>query len=258
MTGIPEAFGMPIAGPALTGDMTTVGFIGSGNIGGTVARRAVAAGYDVVLSNSRGPQTLKDLVEELGPRARAAIPAEAAAAGDLVVVSIPLRAYPAVPVQPLAGKPVLDTINYIPQRDGRIPGLDGSLSSSEVLQRGSSPAIGRALRSAAPAGRASEARCQEVGPKRRPAALSVHPDTTPVSGQTSALPDAAWTPARSARDSQTRPRPCSGYRVGSGCDPKAVRNRSRNLSIRQTGACGLGLRPSCHPHPETRSSTFGS
>jgi predicted dinucleotide-binding enzyme len=75
-------------------------------------------------------------VEKLGPRARAATPAEAAAAGDLVVVSIPPRAYPAVPVQPLAGKPVLDTINYIPQRDGRIPELnDGPRSSSEVLQR---------------------------------------------------------------------------------------------------------------------------
>ncbi len=69
--------------------MTTVGFIGSGNMGGTVARLAVEAGYDVVLSNSRGPQTLADLVEDLGSRARAAAPAEAAAAGDLVVVSIP-------------------------------------------------------------------------------------------------------------------------------------------------------------------------
>jgi 8-hydroxy-5-deazaflavin:NADPH oxidoreductase len=127
---------MPIAGPGLTSGMTTVGFIGSGRIGGTVARLAVAAGYDVVLSNSGGPQTLRDLVDELGPRARAATAAEAAAAGDLVVVSIPPRAYPEVPVQPVAGKPVLDTINYIPQRDGRIPGMDdGSLSSSEVLQR---------------------------------------------------------------------------------------------------------------------------
>ena len=101
-----------------------------------MARLAVAAGCGVVLSNSRGPQTLKDLVEELGPHARAATPAEAAAAGDLVVVSIPPRAYPAVPAQPLAGKPVLDTINYIPERDGRILELyHGPLSSSEVLQR---------------------------------------------------------------------------------------------------------------------------
>jgi predicted dinucleotide-binding enzyme len=80
----------------LTTDTTTIGFIGSGNIGGTVARLAVAAGYDAVLSNSRGPQTLSDLVEELGLRARAASSAHAAAAGDLVVVSIPPRAYLAV------------------------------------------------------------------------------------------------------------------------------------------------------------------
>ena len=73
---------------------------------------------------------------KLGPRARAATPPEAAAAGDLVVVSIPPRAYPAVPVEPLAGKPVLDTSNYIPERVGRLPDLYNSpLSSSEVLQR---------------------------------------------------------------------------------------------------------------------------
>ena len=118
-----------------TGGMTTIGFIGSGRIGGTVAGLAVVAGYDVVLSNSRGPQTLEALVEELGPHARAATPPDAAAAGDLVMVSIPPRAYPAVPVEPVAGKPVLDASNYIPDRDGRIPGLYDGPPSSEVLQR---------------------------------------------------------------------------------------------------------------------------
>ncbi len=59
--------------------MAAIGFIGSGNVGGTVARLSVAAGYEVVLSNSRGPQTLTDLVQELGSRARAATPDEAAA-----------------------------------------------------------------------------------------------------------------------------------------------------------------------------------
>ncbi|GLW66862.1 NADP oxidoreductase [Actinomadura rubrobrunea] len=115
--------------------MTTIGLIGSGNIGGTVARLAVAAGYDVVLSNSRGPETLKGLVGELGPHARAATPAEAAEAGDLVVVTIPLRAYREVPVAPLAGKIVIDTDNYYPERDGRFPELDDeSTTTSELLQ----------------------------------------------------------------------------------------------------------------------------
>src|SRR5690348_18323058 len=100
--------------------MTTIGLIGSGHIGSTVARLAVAAGHDVVLSNSRGPETLADLVADLGPRARAATPAEAAAAGDVVVVSVPLKAYREVPVEPLRGKVVIDTNNYYPQRDGRI------------------------------------------------------------------------------------------------------------------------------------------
>ena len=69
----------------------TVGIIGAGNIGGTVARLAVAAGHDVVIANSRGPDSLKDLVAELGPRAKAATPAQAVAAGDIVVVAIPFR-----------------------------------------------------------------------------------------------------------------------------------------------------------------------
>jgi predicted dinucleotide-binding enzyme len=116
--------------------MTTVGFIGSGNIGGTVARLSVAAGHHVVMSNSRGPETLKELVDELGPLARAATSEQAAADGDIVVVSIPLRAYRDVPAAPLAGKPVLDTNNYYPERDGRVAELDsGALTSSELLQR---------------------------------------------------------------------------------------------------------------------------
>ncbi|WP_040859715.1 NADPH-dependent F420 reductase [Nocardia niigatensis] len=124
--------------------MTTLGLIGSGNIGGTLARLAVAAGIDVVLSNSRGPQTLAELVAELGERARAATPAEAAAAGDIVVVTVPLKAYQDVPVDPLVGKPVdplvgkvvIDTNNYYPGRDGEFPDLDaGVATSSELLQR---------------------------------------------------------------------------------------------------------------------------
>ena len=104
--------------------MTTIVFIGSGNIGGQVARAAVAHGYDVVMSNSRGPETLSELIAELGPHARAATPAEAAEAADFAVVTVPLKAYTAVPVAPLAGKIVIDTNNYYWERDGHIAQLD--------------------------------------------------------------------------------------------------------------------------------------
>lgn len=115
--------------------MTTWGFIGSGNIGSTVARLAIAAGHDVVMSNSRGPDTLAELVGDLGEHARAATAAEAAQAGDVVVVTIPLKNYPDVPVEELAGKVVIDTMNYYPQRDGQIAALDSqATTSSELLQ----------------------------------------------------------------------------------------------------------------------------
>jgi predicted dinucleotide-binding enzyme len=113
----------------------TIGFIGAGHIGSQVARLAIASGYDVVISNSRGPETLSALVDELGPRARAASAVDAAAAGDLVVVSVPLKNYRQVPVEPLAGKIVIDTNNYYPQRDGQIPELDNeSTTTAELLQ----------------------------------------------------------------------------------------------------------------------------
>jgi predicted dinucleotide-binding enzyme len=116
--------------------MTTVGLVGSGRIGGTVAKLAVAAGHLVILSNSRGPGTLRDLATELGPLARAGTGPEAAEGSDLVVVTIPFHAFPEVPAGPLAGKVVLDTCNYYPQRDGHFAELDsGALTSSELIQR---------------------------------------------------------------------------------------------------------------------------
>ena len=115
--------------------MTTIGIIGAGHIGGQVARKAVELGYDVVISNSRGPETLAALVAELGPKARAATSAEAAAAGDFAVVAVPLKSITAVPVEPLAGKIVLDTNNYYWERDGHFPALDaGEATTSGLLQ----------------------------------------------------------------------------------------------------------------------------
>ena len=114
---------------------STLGIIGAGNIGSQLARAAITHGYDVVISNSRGPETLADLVAELGPKATAATSTEAAAAGDFVVVTVPLKNYLDVPVEPLAGKVVIDTNNYYPQRDGRIAGLDAERDTvSGMLQ----------------------------------------------------------------------------------------------------------------------------
>ena len=115
--------------------MTTIGLIGAGSIGSQVARLAIAQGHDVVISNSRGPETLADLVKELGPHARAATALDAATAGEIVVVTIPLKNIATVPVAPLAGKIVIDTNNYYPQRDGQIKALDDeSTTTAELLQ----------------------------------------------------------------------------------------------------------------------------
>ena len=66
--------------------MKTIGLIGAGHIGSQLARLAVKHGYDVVLSNSRGPETLSELVAELGPHARAATATDAAKAGDIILL----------------------------------------------------------------------------------------------------------------------------------------------------------------------------
>ncbi len=100
---------------------TTIGILGSGMIGGAIARLAVDAGYDVVVSNRRGPETLSELVADLGPHARAATPAEAAQAGDIVVIAIPLGAYRTLPVEAMRGKVVIDSTNYYPGPATRSP-----------------------------------------------------------------------------------------------------------------------------------------
>jgi predicted dinucleotide-binding enzyme len=103
--------------------MTTIGIIGAGEIGSQVARAAIAHGYRIVIANRRGPETLKDLVADLGPSARAATPAEAAAAGDFVVVALRFTPEDDLPVEALAGKIVLDTNNYMIWRDGHYPAV---------------------------------------------------------------------------------------------------------------------------------------
>jgi predicted dinucleotide-binding enzyme len=108
-----------------------VGIIGAGQIGGTLAARLVAAGHEVAISNSRGPETLQGVVDG----ARPMTVEDAARFGEVIVVSIPLGRYREVPTDAIDGKLVIDTNNYYPQRDGHFPALDdGSTTSSELLQ----------------------------------------------------------------------------------------------------------------------------
>jgi predicted dinucleotide-binding enzyme len=112
-----------------------IGIIGAGHIGGTLASHFVDAGHEVAVSNSRGPETLAGLVEELGGRAQAMTASEAARVGDVVVVSVPFGRYRELPSEGVVGKVVIDTNNYYPQRDGRFEELDSDrTTSSELLQ----------------------------------------------------------------------------------------------------------------------------
>jgi predicted dinucleotide-binding enzyme len=112
-----------------------IGIIGVGKIGGTLARHLVRVGHEVAVANSRGPETLRDLVDELGEKARAMTPEEAARFGELVVVSVPFGRYRELPREGFEGKVVIDTNNYYPNRDGHFEELDDDrTTSSELLQ----------------------------------------------------------------------------------------------------------------------------
>lgn len=115
-----------------------IGIIGAGNIGGTLTRRFAALGHKVSIANSRGPETLADLATETG--ATPVTVEQAAQAGDVVIVTIPLKNVPSLPAGLLAKTPknvvVVDTGNYYPQqRDGRIDEIENGLTESRWVER---------------------------------------------------------------------------------------------------------------------------
>jgi 8-hydroxy-5-deazaflavin:NADPH oxidoreductase len=115
-----------------------IGIIGAGQIGGTLARRLSALGHEVVVANSRGPETLSDLAAETGATA-VSVP-EAVHGVDLVVVTIPQKNVPNLPAGLLADTPervvVVDTGNYYPrQRDGRIEAIEAGLPESRWVEQ---------------------------------------------------------------------------------------------------------------------------
>jgi predicted dinucleotide-binding enzyme len=113
-----------------------IGVIGSGKIGGTVARLAAEAGHEVAIANSRGPESVEPLAAEIGHGARAATVEDACNFGVVVLVAVPLMAIDQLPAEALAGRIVIDAMNYYPNRDGNIPELDSDeLTSSELTAR---------------------------------------------------------------------------------------------------------------------------
>lgn len=115
--------------------MQRIGIIGSGAIGAAIARLAVDAGFHVMIANSRGPESLTQLLEALGPHAEAGQVRDAAAFGDVTVLAVPLGAYTDLPIDALSGRKVLSTGNYYPSRDGRIAQLDSrELTTAEYEQ----------------------------------------------------------------------------------------------------------------------------
>lgn len=112
-----------------------IGILGSGNIGAAAARLFTAAGHEVAVSNSRGPESLRDLVRELGPGAHAMTIDDAARFGEVVLLAVPWRSPEALPhPDVLRGKIVIDAMNpYRPE--GGFYDLGGSTSSEVVLQR---------------------------------------------------------------------------------------------------------------------------
>jgi len=183
--------------------MATIGIIGAGKIGSQLARLAVKNGHKVVISNSRGPATLSGLVAELGPNARAATAAEAGAAGEIVVVTVPLKNYRAIPALPLLGKIVIDTNNYYPQRDGHIPSsttsrppprsfLQAHLPTSKVVKAFNHIYAADLTTNGQPAGSKNRRALSSRETTKRPRQPSVASSTNSAS--------TSWTPARSKRD----------------------------------------------------------
>jgi predicted dinucleotide-binding enzyme len=115
--------------------MNRIGIIGSGSIGAALARLSIAAGYEVLIANSRGPESLAGLVEELGPRAKAGDVRAAIEYGEIPVLAVPLAAYTELPVEAFAGKTVLSTGNYYPHREGRIEQLDSLESTTAEYEQ---------------------------------------------------------------------------------------------------------------------------
>ena len=111
-----------------------VGILGAGKAGTAIARLSLQAGHDVRLSRAGSIDELRLMIGFVAPGAAPVTPAHAVSSADLVVLALPLARYRELPIAALAGRVVIDAMNYWPAVDGRLPEFEGSLSSSEVIQ----------------------------------------------------------------------------------------------------------------------------
>jgi 8-hydroxy-5-deazaflavin:NADPH oxidoreductase len=118
-----------------------IGIIGSGKIGATAARLFVDAGHNVAVANSRGPDSLTDLVQDLGESARPATVEDAASSAELVLVAIPFGRHGELPAEVLANRIVVDAMNYYPERDGHVRELDEDTTTSTELLAAHAPDV---------------------------------------------------------------------------------------------------------------------
>lgn len=111
--------------------MKKISIIGSGLIGGNLARLFVKEGYEVALTNSRGPASLQNFVDELGEKLYPVLLQQAVDFGDIIFVSIHWRTLNSLPVFKTEGKIIVDTTNPY-QPDGTFFDLGADISSSKV------------------------------------------------------------------------------------------------------------------------------
>ncbi len=121
-----------------------IGIIGAGNIGKTAADLFARAGHRVAMSNSRGPETLRDTAEELGPNVTAMTAQGAAEFGEVVLEAVPFGKYRELPADILSGKILISALNYYPERDGDID-LQGQAQTELVAKHVSGARVVKAF-----------------------------------------------------------------------------------------------------------------
>jgi predicted dinucleotide-binding enzyme len=119
----------------MTNKKPTIGIIGAGRLGTTLARQALKAGYHIRIANSRGPETLTLILSVLLPEAQAATVHDTIQQSDIIVLAIPLNQYKTLKPELFRNKTVIDAMNYWPPTEGRIEEFsDKNNTSSEYIQ----------------------------------------------------------------------------------------------------------------------------